>query len=66
MTKKLFEPITINGMELKNRIGFAPMLNMPGIWTTFMIQEETIQWFEARARGGVGFILTGSFSPWFA
>ncbi len=63
MAKKLFEPITINGMELKNRIGFAPMLNMPGIWTTFMIQEETIQWFEARARGGAGFILTGSFAP---
>ncbi|MBW2409494.1 MAG: NADH:flavin oxidoreductase, partial [Deltaproteobacteria bacterium] len=63
MTKKLFEPITINGMELKNRIGFAPMLNMPGIWTTFMIQEETIQWFEARARGGAGFIMTGTFGP---
>jgi 2,4-dienoyl-CoA reductase-like NADH-dependent reductase (Old Yellow Enzyme family)/thioredoxin reductase len=63
MTKKLFEPITINGMELKNRIGFAPMLNMPGIWTTFMIQEETIKWFEARARGGAGFIMTGSFAP---
>jgi 2,4-dienoyl-CoA reductase-like NADH-dependent reductase (Old Yellow Enzyme family)/putative sterol carrier protein/thioredoxin reductase len=63
MTKKLFEPITINGMKLKNRIGFAPMLNMPGIWTTFMIQEETIKWFEARARGGAGFIMTGSFAP---
>jgi 2,4-dienoyl-CoA reductase-like NADH-dependent reductase (Old Yellow Enzyme family)/putative sterol carrier protein/thioredoxin reductase len=63
MGKKLFEPIEINGMKLKNRIGFAPMLNMPGIWTTFMIQEETIKWFEARARGGAGFILTGSFAP---
>ena len=63
MRMKLFEPFEINGMKLKNRIGFAPMLNMPGIWTTFMIQEETIQWFEARARGGAGFILTGSFAP---
>jgi len=63
MAKKLFEPITINGMELKNRIGFAPMLNMPGIWTTFMIQEETIKWFEARAKGGAGFIMTGTFGP---
>jgi 2-enoate reductase len=63
MAKKLFEPFEINGMKLKNRIGFAPMLNMPGIWTTFMIQEETIRWFEARARGGAGFIMTGTFGP---
>ena len=63
MSKKLFEPFEINGMKLKNRIGFAPMLNMPGILTTFMVQEETIEWFEARARGGTGFILTGNFSP---
>ena len=63
MAKKLFEPFEINGMKLKNRIGFAPMLNMPGIFTTFMVQEETIEWFEARARGGTGFILTGNFTP---
>jgi 2,4-dienoyl-CoA reductase-like NADH-dependent reductase (Old Yellow Enzyme family) len=63
MGKKLFEPFEINGMKLKNRIGFAPMLNMPGIFTTFMVQEETIEWFEARARGGTGFILTGNFTP---
>jgi 2,4-dienoyl-CoA reductase-like NADH-dependent reductase (Old Yellow Enzyme family)/putative sterol carrier protein len=63
MGKKLFEPIEINGMELKNRIGFAPMLNMPGIWTTFMIEEETINWFEARAKGGAGLIMTGTFGP---
>lgn len=63
MTGKLFEPITINGMTLKNRIGFAPMLNMPGIMTTFMVQEETIRWFEARARGGAGLLMTGTFGP---
>jgi 2,4-dienoyl-CoA reductase-like NADH-dependent reductase (Old Yellow Enzyme family)/thioredoxin reductase len=63
MGKKLFEPLEISGMELKNRIGFAPMLNMPGIWTTFMIQDETIAWFEARAKGGAGFIMTGTFGP---
>jgi 2,4-dienoyl-CoA reductase-like NADH-dependent reductase (Old Yellow Enzyme family)/putative sterol carrier protein/thioredoxin reductase len=63
MGKKLFEPLEINGMKLKNRIGFAPMLNMPGIFTTFMVQEETIEWFEARARGGTGFVMTGNFTP---
>lgn len=60
---KLFEPITIKSMELKNRIGLAPMLNMPGVYTTFAIQPATIEWFEARARGGAGFIMTGTFMP---
>jgi 2,4-dienoyl-CoA reductase-like NADH-dependent reductase (Old Yellow Enzyme family)/thioredoxin reductase len=60
---KVFEPIEINGMALKNRIGFAPMLNMPGVWTTFMVTDETIRWFEARAKGGAGLIMTGTFGP---
>jgi 2,4-dienoyl-CoA reductase-like NADH-dependent reductase (Old Yellow Enzyme family)/enoyl-CoA hydratase/carnithine racemase/thioredoxin reductase len=63
MGKKIFEPLKINGMTLKNRIGFAPMLNMPGIWTTFTITDETIKWFEARAEGGAGLIMTGTFGP---
>ena len=28
MDKKLLEPIEIKGMKLKNRIGFAPFVNM--------------------------------------
>ncbi len=59
----LFEPFQIKNMKLKNRIGLAPMLNMPGVWTTFSITDETIAWFEARARGGAGLIMTGSFAP---
>jgi len=60
---KLFEPITIKNMELKNRIGLAPLLNMPGVYTTFSIQDATIAWFEARARGGAGLVMTGTFMP---
>lgn len=37
MNQKIFEPIEINGMRLKNRVGFAPMLNMPDVMTTFNI-----------------------------
>ncbi len=59
----VFEPFQIKSMKLKNRIGLAPLLNMPGVWTTFSITEETIAWFEARARGGAGLIMTGSFAP---
>jgi len=61
--RMLFEPFQIKSMKLKNRIGLAPMLNMPGVWTSFSITDETIAWFEARARGGAGLIMTGSFAP---
>jgi 2,4-dienoyl-CoA reductase-like NADH-dependent reductase (Old Yellow Enzyme family)/thioredoxin reductase len=59
---KVFEPIVINGMELKNRIGFAPLLNMPreADWTP---NDRTVAWFEERAKGGAGLIMTGAFFP---
>ena len=49
--RMIFEPFQIKSMKLKNRIGLAPLLNMPGVWTSFSITDETIAWFEARARG---------------
>jgi len=59
MGKKLFEPITINGMELKNRIGFPPFLNMPAE-EDCSINDQTIRWFEDRAKGGAGLVMTGA------
>ncbi len=61
--RMIFEPLQIKSMRLPNRIGLAPLLNMPGVWTSFAITDETIAWFEARARGGAGLIMTGSFAP---
>ena len=63
MGKRVFEPIVVNGMELKNRIGFAPMLNMPDVMMTGQITDNTVEWFAARARGGAGFIMTGALAP---
>ena len=63
MTDSLFEPFEINGMQLKNRIGFAPMLNMPSVMSEFSITDQTVHWFEERARGGAGLIMTGPFLP---
>ncbi len=62
MSKMIQEPIEIRGMRLKNRIAFAPFLNMPrnDDWS---VNDLTIRWFEERAKGGVGFIMTGSFTP---
>jgi len=56
---KLSEPIEINGMKLKNRIGFAPLLNMPAGEGGY-INDRTIRWFEERAKGGTGLIMTGT------
>ncbi|MCJ7833252.1 MAG: NADH:flavin oxidoreductase, partial [Deltaproteobacteria bacterium] len=61
MGKMIFEPLEIGSMKLKNRIGLAPLLNMPGVYTTFMITDATIKWFEERAKGGAGLIMTGNF-----
>lgn len=55
----LFEPIEIAGMKLKNRLGFPPLLNMPAN-KDCTINEGTIRWFEDRAKGGAGLVMTGA------
>ena len=62
MAKKIFEPIEINGMKLKNRLGLAPLLNMPRE-PDGSINDFTIRWFEERAKGGTALIMTGAFLP---
>ncbi len=59
MARKVLEPININGMTLKNRIGYAPFLPMP-VNPGGSVNSETIRWFEERARNGVGFMMTGN------
>lgn len=58
--KKLFEPIKIGPVEIKNRIVMAPMLthmaNADG-----SVSEEEICYYAARARGGAGLIITGVY-----
>ncbi len=54
---KLFEPISIGKMELKNRIA------MPAIHHCYtpdgFVNERLIKYYEVRARGGVGLITVG-------
>jgi len=59
MTQKFLEPLDINGMIIKNRLGFAPMLNMPH-GPGDLPDEQTIRWFEERAESGLGLIMTGA------
>ena len=58
---KIFEPISIGGVEIRNRVTMAPMgmdylINPDG-----GLNQRGIDYFIERARGGVGLIVTGFF-----
>ncbi len=55
----MFSPIRINGMTLKNRLVMAPMGNIDMCEETGRPNEKMLQYFFARAKGGVGLITTG-------
>ncbi|MDR0468692.1 MAG: 2,4-dienoyl-CoA reductase, partial [Peptococcaceae bacterium] len=53
--QKLFTPLRIKGMEIKNRIAMMPMAtNMADAFGD--VTDEHIQYYTERARGGVGLI----------
>jgi len=54
---KLFERFRINNMVLKNRVAMAPM----GTFTDNYdgtLDTKTIKYYEARAKGGAGLIIS--------
>jgi 7beta-hydroxy-3-oxochol-24-oyl-CoA 4-desaturase len=53
---KLFSPIKINSMEVKNRIAMAPITTGWAV-ADGTVPDKLIDYFEARARGGVGLII---------
>jgi len=58
MYEKLFSPVKIGRMELKNRVAMTSMgvnLAAPGGG----VNDDIIAFYEARARGGVGLIVSG-------
>ncbi len=65
MTKELypydamFSPIRINRVTVKNRLVMAPMGNIDMCEETGRPNDKMLQYFFARARGGVGLITTG-------
>jgi 2,4-dienoyl-CoA reductase-like NADH-dependent reductase (Old Yellow Enzyme family)/thioredoxin reductase len=57
--EKLFMPMKINGMRLKNRIVLSPM----GTFTPMVDgteSDEGIRYYEERAKGGTGLIIIGA------
>lgn len=54
-----FSPITIRGVEFKNRIGVAP--NVPGLATeNGEVTRELIEYHRAHAKGGAGIVTIGN------
>ncbi len=57
MKDPLFKPIKINTLELKNRI-YLPAMHL-GMADNFEVTDQIINFYEERARGGVGMICVG-------
>ncbi|MFP3090337.1 NAD(P)/FAD-dependent oxidoreductase [Treponema sp. TIM-1] len=55
----IFSPIQINRLTIKNRVVMAPMGNLDMCEETGRPSNKMIQYFLARAKGGVGLITTG-------
>ena len=64
---KLFEPGKIGKLSLKNRIAMAPMGIVGFNEFDGRLSQRGIDYYAARARGGVGLIITGLFrvNRWF-
>ncbi len=56
---RMFSPITINNMTVKNRLVMAPMGNIDMCEETGRPNNKMLQYFFERAKGGVGLITTG-------
>jgi 2,4-dienoyl-CoA reductase-like NADH-dependent reductase (Old Yellow Enzyme family)/thioredoxin reductase len=59
--KKVFEPVRIGTLEIKNRIVLPPMGT--GYSEGGKIGTRIIDYYEARARGGTGLIITEGIAP---
>ncbi len=57
--ERMFSPITLNRLALRNRLVMAPMGNLGMIDGQGRPTAKMIAYFEARARGGVGLIISG-------
>ena len=57
--EKLFSPIRVNNITLKNRIVMGPMGNVNMCDETGRPNDKMLQYFFARAKGGTGLLTTG-------
>ena len=62
---ELFQPFQIGRLEIKNRIVMSGMHNIGWKDENDVITDEVVDYFEARAKGGVGLIISGANQPDF-
>ncbi len=67
--KKLFEPIQIGSVKIKNRFAYAPTNQVFHNWDGNTMNEEELAYYTARAMGGIGLmvygaILSSEFALW--
>lgn len=55
----LFQPLKIGNLEIKNRIGMAPMAPSGMITPDNCFNQRAAEYYVERARGGAGLIITG-------
>ncbi|MBW1900609.1 MAG: NADH:flavin oxidoreductase [Deltaproteobacteria bacterium] len=61
---KLFEPINVSSMELKNRIMFPPMVSKRAAGQTGFVTEDLIDLYVSIAKGGAGIVVLEFASIW--
>ncbi len=57
---RLFEPVTIGNVEIKNRIAMAPMAILGLVTTEGGFSKRAADYYIERAKGGCGLIITGA------
>ncbi len=57
----LFDPIDLGALHLRNRVVMAPMTR--GLSPDWLPTEESARYYAARAKGGVGLVITEGVAP---
>ena len=60
-SKRLFEPIVVGRMELKNRLVMAPVTDNYAV--NYYVTDRMVRFYAERAKGGAGLITIGYFTP---
>ena len=59
--RKLFEPIRVGRMDLKNRLVMAPVTDNYAV--NYYVTDRMVDFYTERAKGGAGLITIGYFTP---
>jgi 2-enoate reductase len=58
--KKIFEPVNIGKLKIKNRIAMAPLATGGMVSSDGKLTQRAVEYYRARIMGGTGLIVTGN------